>query len=325
MIAAQRAAEQKGLIMLKRFGGRRPSPSLVISLVALFVALGGTTYAATGGSFILGNANTATTASSLSAPIAGGKTLQLMNTSMTAGSTALGLSVAAGKAPLTVNSSGKVTNLNVDRIDSLDSTAFLKTTGKAADSNLLDGIDSTGFYAAGDKVADSFHADSTESAFNSGQVDGYDADGLVRAARASTFDTTAVPGTCCVTYTGPLSITAPSDGFVIVTADVTIFNNGCTTACTVDAFLRHIQGGESSVATQDSVNGTRGSIPKTYVFAVIAGVNTFDVRLVRHDPGSGTLYGWWGEMSALFVPFGPTGTGTLGAASATVTGPAMKK
>ena len=37
----------------------RISPSFVISLAALFVALGGTAWAATGGNFILGKANTA--------------------------------------------------------------------------------------------------------------------------------------------------------------------------------------------------------------------------------------------------------------------------
>jgi hypothetical protein len=113
--------------------------------LALFITLGGVGYAATGGNFILGQANTATTPSSLAAPIAGGKALQLTNTSATGGSTALGLTVGAGKSPFTVNSSGKVTNLNADRLDSLDSTTFLRTTGKAADSDKLDGFDSSAF------------------------------------------------------------------------------------------------------------------------------------------------------------------------------------
>ena len=124
---------------------KRPSPSMGVALIALFIALGGTTYAATGGNFILGDANTATTASSLSAPVAGGKVLQLTNTSGTAGSTALGLTVASGKTPFTVNSGTKVTNLNADKLDTLDSTAFLRTTGKAADADKLDGLDSSAF------------------------------------------------------------------------------------------------------------------------------------------------------------------------------------
>ncbi len=111
--------------MQKRPMGR-PSPSLVISLVSLFVALAGTGYAATGGTFILGRSNTATTPSSLSAPI-DGKALQLTNTSTGGSASALGLNVAPGHAPFTVNSATRVGNLNADRLDGLDSASFLRT------------------------------------------------------------------------------------------------------------------------------------------------------------------------------------------------------
>jgi hypothetical protein len=96
----------------------------VVSLAALFVALGGTTYAATGGNFILGRANSASSTSSLSAPVAG-KGLQVTNTSTHAGASALGLNVASGHAPFTVNSGAKVANLNADKLDGIDSTGFL--------------------------------------------------------------------------------------------------------------------------------------------------------------------------------------------------------
>jgi hypothetical protein len=115
--------------MFKRLLRRRPAPGTIMGGLALFITLGGVGYAATGGNFILGQANTATTPSSLSAPIAGGKALQLTNTSATGGSTALGLTVGAGKAPFTVNSSGKVTNLNADRLDGIDSTEFIAVGG----------------------------------------------------------------------------------------------------------------------------------------------------------------------------------------------------
>lgn len=45
--------------------------------------------------------------------------------------------------PFTVSSSTKVPHLNADRLDSLDSTDFLRTDGTAADSQLLDGLDSS--------------------------------------------------------------------------------------------------------------------------------------------------------------------------------------
>jgi hypothetical protein len=133
----------------------------VLGALALFISLGGVGYSATGSSFILGQANTATNQTSLSASVSnatsgGNKVLQLTNSSTAAGAQGLGITVGANKPPIFVNATaGKATNLNSDKLDGLDSTAFLRTTGKAADSDLLDGIDSTGFYAAGSTVANS--------------------------------------------------------------------------------------------------------------------------------------------------------------------------
>src|SRR5204863_4972279 len=127
----------------------------VVSLVALFVALGGTTYAATGGNFLLGKSNAADATTSLSAsPAFAGKALQVTNTGTGAGATALGLNVASGHAPFTVNSGTKVANLNADKLDGIDSTGFLGVNAKAADADTLDGIDSTGFLGVNAKAAD---------------------------------------------------------------------------------------------------------------------------------------------------------------------------
>ena len=43
--------------MRARLLGRRPSPATVMAAAALFVSLGGAGYAATGGTFMLGQAN----------------------------------------------------------------------------------------------------------------------------------------------------------------------------------------------------------------------------------------------------------------------------
>ena len=75
-------------------GGRRPSAPLVLSTIALFVSLGGAGYAAPGGNFILGMPNTATSTTSLSAPVAGSSALRVVNNAAGAGSTALSLGVA---------------------------------------------------------------------------------------------------------------------------------------------------------------------------------------------------------------------------------------
>jgi hypothetical protein len=96
---------------------RRPSPAFILALIALFVALGGAGMAATGGNFILGQPNSASTPTSLSASVASSRALTLTNLSTATGSTALGLNVAAGHAPFTVNTSTKVANLNADQLD----------------------------------------------------------------------------------------------------------------------------------------------------------------------------------------------------------------
>ena len=102
--------------MLKTFGSHVRAN--VVGYIALFVALGGTTYAATGGNFILGQSNSAGSTTSLTRTGANaGKGLQVTNTSTTPGATALGLTVASGHAPFTVNSAGKVANLNADAVD----------------------------------------------------------------------------------------------------------------------------------------------------------------------------------------------------------------
>ena len=80
----------------------------VVAGVALVVGLGGVGYAATGGNFILGGANSANRTSNLSS---------------SAGS-ALFLSAPSTAAPFGVSNSVKVARLNADLVDGLDSSAF---------------------------------------------------------------------------------------------------------------------------------------------------------------------------------------------------------
>jgi hypothetical protein len=78
--------------MLSRLKGL-VSPPFVLALAALFVALGGPGYAATGGNFILGNVNDATTQTQLRANVTT-NALQVSNTNPTAGASALSLLAA---------------------------------------------------------------------------------------------------------------------------------------------------------------------------------------------------------------------------------------
>jgi hypothetical protein len=92
---------------------RRPSPATAISVAALVVALSGTGYAATGGTFLLGRANKASAVSSLS----------------NSNGTALRLSSKHGTPPLTVSNSTRVPRLNASELGGLPATRFMQGTG----------------------------------------------------------------------------------------------------------------------------------------------------------------------------------------------------
>jgi hypothetical protein len=145
----------------------KPSPAMVIALLALFVALGGAGMAATGGNFILGQSNSANQTTALSSGVTTGPTLSLTNTG---GKPAARFSANSGVTPFSVSNATRVPSLNADLLDGFDSTYFLPktgtaansaklggqlpgyylpTTGKAADSDKLDGIDSTQFQRVG--------------------------------------------------------------------------------------------------------------------------------------------------------------------------------
>jgi hypothetical protein len=94
---------------------RRPSPAIFIATGALFVALSGTAYAATGGTFLLGKSNTATSVTSLT----------------NSAGAALHLSSKAGTPPLTVNSAVQVPNLNASTVDGYSAYSFVHGSGNA--------------------------------------------------------------------------------------------------------------------------------------------------------------------------------------------------
>jgi hypothetical protein len=133
---------------------KRPSHGVVVAYLALFVAMTGTATAATGGTFILGKGNSTTTTTTLS----------------NSKGVPLSLNSRSGSAPLKVGSSTKVSNLNVDKLDGLDSTQFQRAlsgscnfgiasltaagykTCATGDATTLDGLDSTLFLKVGDPL-----------------------------------------------------------------------------------------------------------------------------------------------------------------------------
>lgn len=108
-------------------------PAFVAGAVVALVLGSGTAFAATGGKFILGRSNSATTVT------------KLTNTR----GTALALGAKSGRPALTVSNSTKIPNLNADRLDGLDSSAFARTSGRtgyfSSAGTLLD-TDSNGSY-----------------------------------------------------------------------------------------------------------------------------------------------------------------------------------
>ena len=130
---------------------RRPRHGTVVAYLALFVALGGTALA-TSQTFLLGATNRVNAATAVTNVKADGSQnaianplLTLKNLTTTTGATALNLSVASGHAPFTTNSSTKVTNLNADKLDGLDSTAFQRrVSGACATGTAIRSISSTG-------------------------------------------------------------------------------------------------------------------------------------------------------------------------------------
>jgi hypothetical protein len=133
------------------------------------LALAGTAVAGTGigGTFQLGVNNTVDAATTLTTNVMA-TSLRVINNATTGASaafyavnkspsqataivqntagSALFLSVPAGQPAVTTSAgSGTATNLSADKLDQLDSTAFLRSTGKAVDADKLDGIDSSGY------------------------------------------------------------------------------------------------------------------------------------------------------------------------------------
>jgi hypothetical protein len=114
-------------------------------ILALTVGVAGAAFGANGAQFILGKTNTVSAITTLVGSVAG-PSLQIDNNSTDAAATALDLQVEAGKAPMKVNSSALVANLNADKLDGLTALDFARgVRGIATDADALDGNDSTAF------------------------------------------------------------------------------------------------------------------------------------------------------------------------------------
>jgi hypothetical protein len=100
-------------------------------MLALAFGMASTAFGANGGNFILGSLNNSATAITKLTGNVNGPAMQVVNNNADLNDTALSLLVDKGEEPIRVNSAGKVTNLNADKVDGKDSTMFAGTGNSA--------------------------------------------------------------------------------------------------------------------------------------------------------------------------------------------------
>ena len=148
-------------------------------ILALVFGVATKALGATGSKFILGGTNVAGTVSKLTADISG-PALQLVNGSTGAGATALDLSVAPGKPPLTVNAgAGTATNLSADELDGKDASSFAASAHPHAGEDITSGTVSEaridGSVARDGEIVPTVQAgDGSGSGLDADQLDGKD-------------------------------------------------------------------------------------------------------------------------------------------------------
>jgi hypothetical protein len=247
-----------------------------IALVALFIALGGTTYAAT------------------ALPTNSVGTKQLKKNAVTAAK------IKNGSATNTKIGANAITGAKV-KDDSLTGADILESSlGKVPSA------------AAADSATNATHAtaaDSATTAANANALNGYAANGLIRFAQGNNSGNQLLAA--ADTTVTSVSITAPADGFVEVRADYNTIGTGCP--CEGWYILRDaVTGGLSGnyKITRNETSSTYHSSSLGWIFPVTAGVRTFQLR-GQNNAGT-TVNANGAALEAVYVPFGSTGAGTLG-------------
>jgi hypothetical protein len=95
-------------------------------ILALLFGMASAAFGANGQNFILGSLNNTATALTKLTGNVNGSAMQVVNSNPDANDSALSLNVQSGEAPMKVNSSARVTNLNADKLDGNDSGAFFR-------------------------------------------------------------------------------------------------------------------------------------------------------------------------------------------------------
>ena len=320
---------------------RRRKVTIAVVMGALTLGVVSSAFAANGGNFILGvlsNSATAVTRLTMTGT-ASGSVLQLIQQSTATGASGLGITVPAGKAPIKVNSTaGKATNLDADKLDSLDSTALQRrVSGTCATGQSISSIaalgtvtcetdddsgaalrselgtsDSGGPNEASDPVSYSKVKDIPADVVNrnADKVDNFNANELVRGASAmGVVNATTSPAAANL-----LSASAPGQGGLLINLDFACMSSEGTTDTRWDIDLK-VDG-----ASPLGIFGNAGlgfphaalqsnpldSTSVTAFVPVNAGNHTVGYN-ARRTAGDGSLdYNIF--VSSLYVPFGNSGT-----------------
>jgi hypothetical protein len=104
---------------------RFPAPSTFLSITALVISLSEAAFSATGGNFILGLTNSASTQTRLVTPLNAGA-FRVDNVSTGASAAGIVIATDARRPPLVITSSTKVAKLNADQLDGIDSAEFVR-------------------------------------------------------------------------------------------------------------------------------------------------------------------------------------------------------
>ena len=162
------------------------------------------------------------------------------------------------------------------------------------------------------------NAANATNAGNANTLDGKNANEIVRSAYVQRYADITITTDFNGVVLETAAITAPSAGYLIVTASETAQVTTVTPLVHfgVDVDLPSSSGWAGSFAVSGTMHTTdtgfySGAL--TVRFPVAAGVHT--VRLKAHNDGSGAVTGKGGAMNVVFVPFDGAGAGSAGAAT----------
>ena len=151
---------------------------------------------------------------------------------------------------------------------------------------------------------------------NADRLDGRHANELSRADAAQSSGSTVIPVFTEVQHGTDLVVTAPTSGFVLVTASVMVTESNCTQWCYAFMRVAHVQTGATTVSLETgrfSGDWEFDTLTVSYAFPVSAGANAFRMLFDRSNDtdADGTVSAAAYTATALFTPFGSSGGSTL--------------